>query len=73
VRVSAVRYCSNIHNYKDVVWCIRDYLEEPLDEYIPVKPGAKIYKGWQEYVLYQDGIKAAIDNNDFKMKFKKVT
>ena len=71
-RFSSTVLFRHILNYKDVVWCIRDYLEEPLDEYIPVKPGAKIYKGWQEYVLYQDGIKATIDNNDFKMKYSKM-
>jgi len=57
--------------FKDVIWAINDYFEEPLGKYNPIEPGTKIYKGWQEYVLYTDGRKSTIDNTDFKMRYSK--
>jgi len=54
--------------FKDVVWTISDYFDEPLEKYSNPKFGAKIYKGWQEYVLCKDGTKSTIDNVNFETK-----
>lgn len=55
--------------FKDVVWCLKDFYDEPLEEYVPSQSGAKIFKGWQEYVLYKNGKKATVDNAVFELKF----
>lgn len=68
-RFSSTVLFRHMSGFKDVVWAINDYFGEPLREYNPIEPGTKIYKGWQEYILYKDGRKATIDNIDFKMRF----
>jgi len=70
-RFSSTVLFRHMFGFKDVIWAINDYFEEPLGKYNPVEPGTKIYKGWQEYVLYTDGRKSTIDNTDFKMRYSK--
>ena len=66
-RFSSTVFFRHVLGFKDVIWTINDFFDKPLGEYNPVKPGAKIYKGWQEYILYVDGKKSTIDNAEFKM------
>jgi carbamoyl-phosphate synthase large subunit len=51
--------------YKDLIWTIQDNLNIPIDDYKSPKTSARIYKGWQEYIQYDDGARATIDNYKF--------
>ncbi len=68
-RFSSTVLFRHMLGFKDVIWAINDYFDEPLGEYNPIESGTKIYKGWQEYILYIDGRKSTIDNIDFKIKY----
>lgn len=68
-RFSSTVLFRHMLGFKDVIWTINDFLNKPLGEYNPIEPGTKIYKGWQEYIVYTNGKKAIIDNVDFKMRF----
>lgn len=67
-RFSSTVLFRHILGFKDVIWSINNYFDEPLGEYKEVYPYTKIYKGWQEYILYHDGTKMTIDNIDYVMR-----
>lgn len=68
-RFSSTVFFRHVLGFKDVIWTVNNFFEKPLGEYNPVEPGVKIYKGWQEYILYTDGRKSTIDNTEFKMRY----
>ncbi len=47
---STVRF-RHLMGFEDIIWSIQDSLNQPLNEYLPPKTGAKFYKGFTEYVI----------------------
>ncbi|WP_408955690.1 ATP-grasp domain-containing protein [Natroniella sp. ANB-PHB2] len=67
-RYSSTVLFRHMLGFEDVIWSVDDYFNNPLEKQEPAKAGTKIYKGWQEYIVYKDNSKATIDNTDFKMR-----
>lgn len=67
-RYSSTVLFRHMLGFEDVIWSVNDYFNNPLEEYKMVEPGARLYKGWQEYIVYPNDKRATIDNINFKMK-----